>query len=286
MTRLPNPSRLAAVLTDRFGLSLTVDTGSTPEGAYVDLRPTDLHTNEGFSVRTNLGWRHVRVEFQVGKFAGDLLRHMAIANSEQKARFLALAKLVSDNGGRTTMVINGSHVDPVRPDTWAAQWNSLDLRVERTPLMLDHEDPAKLEEVIVSWGGSLLGMAVSLLPIEEVEPEEPLEIRGLPEGARERIEVNRYERNRINRTLCIAIHGTVCFACDFDFLRIYGEMGRDFIHVHHVVPVSELGLGYVIDPAKDLVPVCANCHAMLHRFDPPLSVDELRKQIKTRNEAY
>jgi 5-methylcytosine-specific restriction protein A len=261
---------------------MTVNVGSTPDGAYVDLRPTDLHANEGFSIRTNLGWRHVRAEIQIGNFAGDLLRHMASANSEQQARFLAFAKLVSDNGGRATMAINGSKVDPVQPHTWPGQWNSLDLQVERTPLMIDHEDPEKLEDVIISWGGNLLGMAVSLLPVEEVEPEESLELRGLPEGTRERIEVNRYERNRINRTLCIAIHGTACLACDVAFLRVYGEMGRDFIHVHHVIPVSRLGSGYVIDPAKDLVPVCPNCHAMLHRHDPPLSIAELRKQIKAR----
>ena len=183
------------------------------------------------------------------------------------------------------MVVNGSKVDSVRPDTWPAQWNSLDLSLERTPLMIDHENPSKLEEVIVLWGGSLLGMAVSLMPVEEVEPEESAELKGLPEGARMRIAVNRYERNRINRTLCIAIHGTVCLACDFDFLNVYGEMGRDFIHVHHVVPVSKLGPGYVIDPAKDLMPVCPNCHAMLHRCDPPITIAELRKQMRLDQET-
>jgi len=279
MTKLPDPTRLAAVLTDRFGVSLTVSAGRTPEGDYVDLRPTDLHAHEGFFIRTNLGWRHVRAQFHVGNFASDLLSHMASANSEQKARFLALAKLVIDSGGKATMAINGSQVDVIRPETWPSQWASLDLDVERTPLMIDHEDSAKLEKVIVFWGGSLLGMMVSLLPVEEVEAEDLPELRGLPEGARERIEVNRYERNRINRTLCIAIHGTVCLVCDFDFLRVYGELGRDFIHVHHVVPVSRLVTGYVIDPARDLVPVCPNCHAMLHRREPPLSVAGLREQI-------
>lgn len=283
MTRLPDLGKLAAVLTDRFGLSLKADAGSTPEGAYVDLRPTDLHENEGFHIRTSIGWRHVRAEFHVGKFAGDLLRHMSIADAEQRTRFLALARLVSDSGGRTTMKINGSQVDATKSANWPSEWGSLDLRVERTPLMIDHEDPAKIEDVIVTWGGNLLGMVVCLLPVEEVEPEVSFELKGLPEGARERVEVNRYERNRINRTLCIAVHGAACLACGMDFLRTYGDIGRDYIHVHHIVPVSKLGANYLIDPARDLVPVCPNCHAMLHRCDPPLAIDALRAQIRTRD---
>jgi 5-methylcytosine-specific restriction enzyme A len=281
MTRLPEPRRLAAALTDRFGLALTVETGSSEDGAYVDLRPTDLHANEGFFIRTNLGWRHIRVQLHVGNFAGDLLHHMAKADPEQRARFVALERLLSDSGGRATMSVNGAQFNPRRPETWPAQWTAFELVVERTPLMVDHEDSAKLEEVIIFWGGNLLGMAVSLLPVEEVEPDGSPELKGLPEGALQRIEVNRYERNRINRALCIAIHGNVCLVCHFDFNRCYGEIGRDFIHVHHVVPVSRVGAGYVIDPANDLVPVCPNCHAMLHRRDPPFTVAELREQVQS-----
>ncbi|HEK2705573.1 TPA: HNH endonuclease [Pseudomonas aeruginosa] len=56
----------------------------------------------------------------------------------------------------------------------------------------------------------------------------------------------------------------------------FGELGRGFIHVHHVVPVSEIGESYEVDPIKDLIPLCPNCHAMIHRRNPPLSVDELK----------
>ena len=44
----------------------------------------------------------------------------------------------------------------------------------------------------------------------------------------------------------------------------YGEIGADFIHVHHTVPASQLGNNYQLDPLTDLVPLCANCHAMAH----------------------
>jgi 5-methylcytosine-specific restriction protein A len=63
---------------------------------------------------------------------------------------------------------------------------------------------------------------------------------------------------------------------------MYGEIGRGFIHVHHVVPISSIGESYKVDPAKDLVPVCPNCHAMLHRGKggKVLTVEELRAKIK------
>lgn len=280
MTHLPDPLKLGEVLADRFGLSLVATPGRTQDGTHVDLCPTDVHTNEGFFIRTHLGWRHIRAELHVGNFARDLLREMSAANSEQHARFVALQNLLCGSGGQIAMTVNRGVVSAAVPESWPSQWDSVGLSVERTPLMVDHESPESLEQLILFWGGNLFGMVVSLLPLEELELGESMEPAGLPEGARERIEVNRYERNRINRTLCIAIHGTSCLVCGFDFVKVYGELGRDFIHVHHVVPVSKLGAGYVIDPAMDLVPVCPNCHAMLHRRDPPLSVAEVREQVK------
>lgn len=67
-----------------------------------------------------------------------------------------------------------------------------------------------------------------------------------------------------------------------DFEKMYGEIGRGFIHVHHIVPISTIGEEYKIDPIKDLVPVCPNCHAMLHKGKEGevLTVDELKEIIK------
>jgi 5-methylcytosine-specific restriction protein A len=46
--------------------------------------------------------------------------------------------------------------------------------------------------------------------------------------------------------------------------------------VHHVVPLSSIGKEYVVNPKTDLVPVCPNCHAMIHRKSPPFLIEELR----------
>ncbi len=98
------------------------------------------------------------------------------------------------------------------------------------------------------------------------------------EGAKNTIEVNKYERSSIARMKCIEKYGCKCIVCGMDFEKQYGELGKGFIHVHHIVPISTIGENYRIDYEKDLVPVCPNCHAMLHRNgqDEILTVEELK----------
>ena len=106
------------------------------------------------------------------------------------------------------------------------------------------------------------------------------------EGAKKEIIVNRYERNHEAREKCIAVHGCKCAVCGMDFEKTYGEIGRGFIHVHHIVPLSSIGKEYELNPTTDLVPVCPNCHAMLHRKDPPYNVDDLKRLIKSNEPCF
>jgi 5-methylcytosine-specific restriction protein A len=85
-----------------------------------------------------------------------------------------------------------------------------------------------------------------------------------PEGARRVVSVNSFERSSKTREACIAQHGAKCTICGFEFGAIYGEELEGYIHVHHIVPIASVGATYQIDPKKDLVPVCPNCHAVLH----------------------
>lgn len=99
----------------------------------------------------------------------------------------------------------------------------------------------------------------------------------LIEGAGHQVYTTRYERNPVARNRCIELKGCKCSICGFDFEKIYGEIGKGFIHVHHIVPVSEISESYRVDYEKDLIPVCPNCHAMLHRKSG--SVEELKEII-------
>jgi hypothetical protein len=103
MTALPDVARLAALLTNRIGISLAVTAGKTADGVYVDVRPEELPATRGFVVRTLLGWRHVRVQFHSETYAKQMLNEMAGAVPEQHAGFVALASLVADRGGRISM---------------------------------------------------------------------------------------------------------------------------------------------------------------------------------------
>jgi 5-methylcytosine-specific restriction protein A len=94
------------------------------------------------------------------------------------------------------------------------------------------------------------------------------------------VAVNRYERDPEARRACIAHFGTNCAACGFSFEIAYGEAGREFIDVHHTVPVSLLGDSYRLDPITDLVPLCANCHSMAHiGVTTPRTLSELRQML-------
>lgn len=95
------------------------------------------------------------------------------------------------------------------------------------------------------------------------------------EGAIRRISVNAYERDPRARKACIAYHGTSCIICGFSFARNYGDIGKGFIHVHHLRPLADIGKEYKVDPVNDLIPLCPNCHAMIHRKNPPYSPQEL-----------
>jgi len=100
------------------------------------------------------------------------------------------------------------------------------------------------------------------------------------EGARKQVRVNAYERDPRARKSCIKHYGCACAVCDCNFEDLYGELGKGFIHAHLVKPLALTDGEYEIDPVADLRPVCPNCHAMLHRGEIVLSINELRARLK------
>ena len=119
-------------------------------------------------------------------------------------------------------------------------------------------------------------------------PEE-IPTRGkFSEGAKSTVTINAYERSAKARAACIAHHGVSCAVCSFDFESVFGDLGACFIHVHHIVPIGSIRDEYEVDPISDLVPVCPNCHAMIHRAEPPLTIKQLTEhltEIKNANKA-
>jgi len=106
--------------------------------------------------------------------------------------------------------------------------------------------------------------------------------KDLYEGKVTQVTINKYERNRTARSKCLEYYGNTCSVCEIDFAKKYGEIGEGFIHVHHLLELSQFGKEYRIDPVQDLRPVCPNCHAMIHRKKPAFTISEL-KQILNQN---
>ena len=112
-----------------------------------------------------------------------------------------------------------------------------------------------------------------------VSPEELPTTEEFTEGNAQLVPVNIFERSVKARSACLQHYGVVCAVCGFDFEKIYGELGREFIHVHHITPLAKIGKEYTVDPIKDLRPICPNCHAMLHKRTPALTVSRLKELI-------
>ena len=70
-----------------------------------------------------------------------------------------------------------------------------------------------------------------------------------------------------------------CEVCSFDFGKVYGLRGEDYIECHHRIPL------HVSGPTRtrleDLAMLCSNCHRMIHRSTPWLTVEDLQALLMT-----
>jgi hypothetical protein len=108
-------------------------------------------------------------------------------------------------------------------------------------------------------------------------------VPSVQEGREKKMLSKRYERSRFLRDIAIRFHGVDCAVCGFNFEKNYGDWGRDFIHVHHLERLADSGQR-MVNPVTDLIPVCPNCHSMLHKSSPPLMPGDLKNKLfKTHN---
>jgi hypothetical protein len=108
------------------------------------------------------------------------------------------------------------------------------------------------------------------------------ELSGFEGNLRMSFKVHRQRERRLraaklNEALAAGGGRLVCEVpgCEFDFLSVYGELGRSFAHVHHKRPLAESPTGGRKTTLDDLAVVCANCHAMIHRNGECRKIDTL-----------
>lgn len=214
------------------------------------------------------------------KHAGELLYELECASKDKIDLFFDYYNALIALGAKVQFLVNNSIL--LSSHDWKKHWRSFSCRLTKIPLTEDNDEYNEAE-ILLLWAKHCFCWFFSALTISDCQEysslREPDNLKeyGRLEGNKYQVITNRYERNTINRELCLAKKGYKCVVCGFDFKDRYGSIGKNYIEVHHVIPVSMLGPDYHICIDTDLEPVCSNCHAMLHRKNPPLLPNELKQ---------
>lgn len=275
---LTSLSNLLDKTSPELGLEiLAIETG-VPNSPY-ELRFAELDKDKSFALKLSRSWKTTQVALIFDSFAGEMITYLCSQLIDRRSQ---IEKLIEQNLGKYSLFL-------LEIDGKPFFINSLDPSLQHD---LKFEVEILASESSIQFGllsmqeESLLKFSLTffseLLPRLETGYRGPDEVVGFPEGASSQVLVNRYERDPRNRRAAIDLHGRTCMACGFNFRDNYGDLGDDYIVVHHVTPVSVIGENYIVDPVTDLVTICANCHAMVHRTNPPLTVDELKKILELK----
>jgi 5-methylcytosine-specific restriction protein A len=235
------------------------------------LRPAEPAGVPLFAVVAQATPRGVLATLMPDRFAGNVIRMIGESAQADPQLWVQSVAQGNDVGIRTSIFVNENLVaaDHLPDTTWQ------NLEIECHAPISRHADNDEQVEIVSGVVGQCL--ALSLLGLDTEAFQDPAE--SAPEGARTTVTANRYERSPRNRRVCINHYGLSCWVCDLDFSEIYGPLGDGYIQVHHMVPVAEMGPGYRPDPVMEMVPLCSNCHSMIHKGEPLLHPVELRELI-------
>lgn len=126
-------------------------------------------------------------------------------------------------------------------------------------------------------------LGIDLSTVTDTTPESDQETeedeRQRFEGRLTEAKVLRRQRNRAARQKCLEDSGYTCYVCGFNFERTYGEIGKEFLEVHHTKPLATYDDEHPI-PLSELCALCSNCHSMIHRKRKVMDVEELKRLYK------
>ena len=170
-------------------------------------------TNEGetlFEVKTFIQ-NDIRIvlEIRPQKHAKAMLESISRANDDKKNNFIHYLNSLKSKRVSVDLLINGKSVS--EDEIKNCLWNDFYCRLTRVPIT-DGNEPFDSFEVISEWTKHAICLFLCLLPVSDQEEQ-----LGELEGAQYQVVCNKYERNPINRELCLAKKGYVCNICGFDF---------------------------------------------------------------------
>ena len=220
--------------------------------------------NSQFEIKANIkdGVR-LTIKARPEIHGADFLRLLNKSTKQKRTIFNQLIK--TNTNGEIEININKNVVDPDDFVDNSEDWKSFELRFSELGFDNSIEEVSRACILLIS-------MILTLVDYS---------IEGFEEGAAKTIASTRYERNPINRYICLETKGYKCSVCGVLLEDIYGPIAASFIEVHHSIPVSEMEEGHIVDPIKELFPVCPNCHSMLHRKAPPYTIEEMKQIINS-----
>jgi len=171
----------------------------------------------------------------------------------------------------------GDGQNPKRKDYFEQYFKSLDVLIAI---------PSAASEV-QDFVDELISLFDNRLKADRLDENTPNYRDGFPEGKlKERLHKYR-ERNtaltKLVKQEAFSKHGKLeCECCEFDFAKTYGVLGNEYIEAHHIIPVSDLHPNGDKTKKEEIALVCANCHRMLHKTRPWLTIEELRS-IRDKN---
>lgn len=259
-------------------LSLEVDVIQGVNGIRDDLivrgAESDFQSPHGWSIHSQTVTQSAFFEFKFDSQAKPLQDFYVDRLREIKDFWESTVHELKSLGMEITCTVNGMQQD-FQEITSIRNLETLEIKA-RIDVVDDSLQLIPIEQIESNYIKFLSFVLLPLIPDEAESIGLDSEESGMPEGALTRIVVNKYERSPRNRAACLAHYGNSCQGCGFSFAEKYGDIASGYIHVHHLVPVSKIGPDYLINPIKDLIPLCPNCHAAIHLQSPPFTLEELR----------
>lgn len=149
---------------------------------------------------------------------------------------------------------------------------------EAMKILHTHDIKADLKGALAEYEVTKNNMIALLSELKSVSDEFVENITYI-EGATKLRLINSYERDPKARKKCISHYGATCQICGFDFYYKYGDAAQGYIEVHHLIPLFSLQKNYIVNPINDLIPLCSNCHSVVHRKSPPYTINEVKRMI-------
>lgn len=255
-----NQINIKQSLENHFGIGFKTKIDN--DALYIKLKDSD---DDKFFIKAKvINNIRLNIEADIENHAANFLRLIGRSNKQKRINFDLLWK--SNKNGEIKVYVNNRRVSDENFLIPNEIWDSFYIEFTEMPYENDNDDKELIRVIIL-----LTEMMLSLVDYK---------VEGFSEGSKKEVISHKYERNPINRTICLNAKGYTCKICGFNFEEKYGAKAKMIIEVHHIKPISELGDDYIIDPLKDLIPICPNCHALAHKKIPPYTPEEIKKMIQ------